>query len=223
MSQDIKRQTECEKSPGRREEQCLSNTERVASHICPCRVCEGEREREREGGCSGHSSFSLGRPCPLRFVREKFPKSHLSVCLHARNYCPAKWQDMLKQVFTDWGKDATSDQSYTASLLSADGCRACICLTPLSSHALSKDTSSWMKSGEVWSARREVSCFFLKSRVLQLIEWLIPVMGSQSWLINAEGKISAWLPGGFKVFGWDEFISWTYSVGAGQDSARDEA
>lgn len=82
MSQDIKRQTECEKSPGRREEQCLSNTERVASHICPCRVCEGEREREREGGCSGHSSFSLGRPCPLRFIREKFPKSHLSVFMH---------------------------------------------------------------------------------------------------------------------------------------------
>lgn len=27
-----------------REAQCLSNTEWVASHICPCRVCEGERE-----------------------------------------------------------------------------------------------------------------------------------------------------------------------------------
>lgn len=47
-------------------------------------------------------------------------------------------------------------------------------------------------------------------------------MGSESWLINAERKLSAWLPGGFKVFGWDKFIIWTESVGAGQVSARDE-
>lgn len=42
--------TKCEKRRERREEQCLSNTERVASHICPCRVYEREKERERERG-----------------------------------------------------------------------------------------------------------------------------------------------------------------------------
>lgn len=43
-------QPECTKRRVRREEQCLSNTEWVDGHICPCRVCEGERERQREGG-----------------------------------------------------------------------------------------------------------------------------------------------------------------------------
>lgn len=45
-----------EKQRERREEQCLSNTEWVASHICPCRVCEVEKEREGD---------SLGIPCFL--------------------------------------------------------------------------------------------------------------------------------------------------------------
>lgn len=64
-------QPECMKRRVRREEQCLSNTEWVDGHICPCRVCEGERERDREtagGRCSGHSLFSVDRPYPLRFI-----------------------------------------------------------------------------------------------------------------------------------------------------------
>lgn len=39
-------QPECTKRRVRREEQCLSNIEWVDGHICPCRVCEGERERD---------------------------------------------------------------------------------------------------------------------------------------------------------------------------------
>lgn len=68
--------TECEKRRERREEQCLSNTEWVAGHICPCRVCEGE-----QGGREvlQHSLFSLSRSYPQRFIWEMFPKSHLSV------------------------------------------------------------------------------------------------------------------------------------------------
>lgn len=67
------------------EEQCLSNTEWVASHICPCRVCERERERQGEGGARGIPYF-LCRPYPLRFILEMFPKSHLSVFIWS-NYC----------------------------------------------------------------------------------------------------------------------------------------
>lgn len=60
-------QPECTKRRARREEQCLSNTEWVDGHICPCRVCGGEREMAG-GRCSGHSLFSVGRPYASRFV-----------------------------------------------------------------------------------------------------------------------------------------------------------
>ena len=54
--------------------------------------------RKGEGGrCSGQSSFSVSRPCPLRPIREMFPKSHLSILIYP-NYCPAALKHMFTQV-----------------------------------------------------------------------------------------------------------------------------
>lgn len=65
-------QPDCTKRRVRREEQCLSNTEWVDGHICPCRVCEGEREGDRErrweGGAQGIPCFLSAGHTPPRFI-----------------------------------------------------------------------------------------------------------------------------------------------------------
>lgn len=138
MSRDGGRQTECEKRRERREEQCLSNTEWVASHICPCRVCKGERGRGRR---SGHSLFSPVGPCPLRFTEEMFPKSHLSVFIQL--LLKHMLTQALHRICSEW---ATTQRYSSLSLQICAAERGQSCLVTVDKWLLSE----WAGSTNEW-------------------------------------------------------------------------
>lgn len=98
-------QPECTKRRVRREEQCLSNTEWVDGHICPCRVCEGERERETaRGRCSGHTPWDLSRKCFLNYTCLSpctffIPQLYENTCWHEVFFDPKNPQRQLSLLY----------------------------------------------------------------------------------------------------------------------------